>query len=97
MYRLLFSERYKSDLERVEDPAGAVTKRLENAVYWMLRSDPSSGLPLMTVPGVRVIRVWIVAPLVGVRVVYRIDEADKSVELLALQQFTQAYLSDLEE
>jgi hypothetical protein len=97
MYRLIFSLRYISDLERVDDPTDVVKQRLEGAVYWRLRNSPSSGLPFMTVPGARLIRVWIVKPLVGISVLYRVDEEDKAVTLLSLRQFTQAHLSDLDD
>jgi mRNA-degrading endonuclease RelE of RelBE toxin-antitoxin system len=97
MYQLIFSDRYVLDLERLEDPAGAIEKRLKAAVYWALENNPTVGLPLLSVERAMVIRVWIVKPLMGVRVLYRIDEGARTVTLLALQQFSQADPFDFED
>jgi hypothetical protein len=85
VYRLDFTAAYVADLRRIEGGSTTLSTRLKKGIYLTLMRDPYEGVHHSRL-NVWFARQVIIPGLLIVQVVYQIDEGDKMVSLLALEE-----------
>jgi hypothetical protein len=83
-YQLEFTPEYSRELGEIEAHTGHLDQSLRQTVYRVLEWAPHDGW-LSQRSGLWIIRRNVLAPLLQLQIAYRIDEARRVVELVAVR------------